>query len=312
MASVERVSWRGLGSIFLLSFLLAGETSAVELATEPTNQLAGPEEIFSDDFESAGLFEWTDWTAGSATPFRFSDLDLRDPHLFIDLPVFGCFDFTDTALPLDFGPSFNQALSDAVTSDGDMDNLLDLSLLLLFRPLTPMAFRERVDSVRGLCSAPIGSTSCDRDPASPREILPYSGQTAGICLEPVAGTTGGYTPTVAEPGAPCFVTEAEEFSIDLNGLTIPLLAAQTAGTLSGSPVDQLTPGLLLGFLREADADALLLPADLPIVGGQPLSILLRGGTGNCSSGDDRDTFMDESGWWFYFNFTADLVPYTGP
>ena len=69
----------------------------------------------------------------------------------------------------------------------------------------------------------------------------------------------------------------------------------------------MTDGLLLGFLLESEADAILIPADIPVVGGQPLSALFPGGTGNCSGGDDRDVHMSESGWWLYFNFTATLI-----
>ncbi|MCU0757367.1 MAG: hypothetical protein MUE46_20025 [Xanthomonadales bacterium] len=73
---------------------------------------------------------------------------------------------------------------------------------------------------------------------------------------------------------------------------------------------ELRPGLLRGFLTEAAADATLLPADLPVIGGRPLSSLFRGGTGNCSTGpSDKDTLDGVSGWWFYFEIRAVPVPY---
>ncbi len=48
-------------------------------------------------------------------------------------------------------------------------------------------------------------------------------------------------------------------------------------------------GLMRGFLSEAEAATVLLPATLPIVGGQPITVLLPGGAGNCAAHDDRDT-----------------------
>lgn len=61
----------------------------------------------------------------------------------------------------------------------------------------------------------------------------------------------------------------------------------------------------------AAALLILLPADLPVVGGQPLSILLPGGTGNCAGHDDCDLFEGVTGWWFYFEYVAEPVPWTG-
>ena len=51
--------------------------------------------------------------------------------------------------------------------------------------------------------------------------------------------------------------------------------------------------------------------DLPIVGGQPITVLLPGGAGNCAAHDDRDIANGVSGWWFYFNFPGDAVLWTG-
>lgn len=75
--------------------------------------------------------------------------------------------------------------------------------------------------------------------------------------------------------------------------------------------ESLIEGLIYGFLREDDADSILFPASYPIIGGQPISFLLPGGTGNCSFGDDTELHDGFFGWWFYFNFTAEYVPWTG-
>ena len=72
----------------------------------------------------------------------------------------------------------------------------------------------------------------------------------------------------------------------------------------------LVNGLLRGFLAETTAEATLLPASLPLVGGQPLSLLLPGGDSSCADHDGRDTRSGTLGWWFYLNFTAVEVPLT--
>ena len=65
---------------------------------------------------------------------------------------------------------------------------------------------------------------------------------------------------------------------------------------------------------EAAAQAILLPSDLPLVGGNRLSAVLPGGAGNdCTpAGDDRDVGPDGTtrGWYFYLNFEAAQAPYT--
>lgn len=137
----------------------------------------------------------------------------------------------------------------------------------------------------------------------------YDGLAGGTCLETVPGTTSGYVPAVDEPAAPCFVTSPETVLLELGGVAVPLADAQLGGTWTGDPIDGSAPGLLRGFLSEADADAVLLP---PKLGGAPLSSLLPGGTGSCAPGDDRDVHDGVSGWWFYLNLTAYQVDFVAP
>lgn len=272
--------------------------------------------ISSDDFESANTLAWdvrVGITLLPAESFRHNLLALRDPHVFVDLPIFGCFDFTDTDLPLGAGPSLNSQIATAIATDGDGDGFLDLSTLLLFRPYDGAALGVRVDTGPGACTAPPAPLSCDLDGVNVPQTIPYDALAAGSCLAPDAGTTSGYTPAVPEPTGPCFVTASRDALVDFAGVPVLLRSLQLAASQVGSPAPTgFLGGLQRGFLSEADADLILLPATVPIVGGQPISILFPGGTGNCAAGDDRDTVTGESGWWFYFEFESDEVTYVGP
>lgn len=272
--------------------------------------------IFADGFESGNTLAWSASVGEPALPpadvFRMSDLDLRDPHVYIDLPFIGCFDFTDQPLPLGLGPSFNQQLAAAITEDSEPDGFLDASLLLEFRPFDELASALRLDFGSGLCTAPMAGTSCAPDPASVPQTTTYDGVAAGNCLTPVAGTIyPPYTPEIASPTAPCFVSAARRVVFNLNGVGLPLSELELAGEWTAIPVARFVNGLMRGFLSEADAATVLLPPALPIVGGQPISVLLPGGSGNCAAHDDRDVQNGVSGWWFYFNFPADAVLWTG-
>ncbi len=272
--------------------------------------LRAQDEIFSDGFESGDLSAWSAAAGVAPLVFRFSDLDLRDPHLFAPIVIVVplCLDFTDDPI-VDF--SFNGSLQDQITGDEDADGFLDLSSLLLFRPFDEQASGERVDFDAGMCTAPVETSVCASDPMADPLAAAYDALAAGTCLETLPGTTSGYAPVVGEPAAPCFVTVAETVPFQLGDLTVTLEDVQIAAAFAGDPVTAFDSGLIRGFLSEADADALLLPVDLPVVGGQPLSVLLPGGTGSCAAGDDRDMNGGVSGWWFYFNFTAERVPYIG-
>ncbi len=272
--------------------------------------LRAQDEIFSDDFERGDFSAWSQVAGAAPRVFRFSDLDLRDPHLFAPVVIIVplCLDVTDDSLA---GFSFNGSLQDQITADADADGFLDLSSLLLFRPFDSQAVGERVDFDGGMCTAPIATTTCASDPLTDPLMTSFDAIAAGTCLEALPGTTSGYPPAVIGPTAPCFVTFAETVPFQLGDLTVTLEDVQIAAAFAGDLPTALDSGLIRGFLSETDADALLLPADLPVVGGQPLSVLLPGGTGSCATGDDRDMNDGVSGWWFYFDFEAARVPYIG-
>jgi hypothetical protein len=274
----------------------------------------GVETVFIGDFESGNTLGWSSRVPPEPAPdvYRAADLDLRDPHVFIDVTGFGCQDFTDVPAGGGFVPPLNDLLAAAVTADGDGDGLLDASVLLGFRPLDMLAAGERLDRGLGDCTAPLAGTVCDwRIPPVPVTTT-YDGLAAGDCLAPHPGTTSGYLPAPAAPAAPCFTSAPREVALVLLDIEIELIASQVgAEFLGGPPPASLESGLLLGFLTEAAANSILLPADLPIVGGQPISVLLPGGAGNCAPGDDRDLHQGQSGWWFYFDLRAEPAPFVG-
>jgi len=244
--------------------------------------------------------------------FRFADLDLRDPHVFVDF--IGCRDVTDNAL---VGFSVNGELQTNIQTDGDNDGLLDLSPTLVFRPLNQAdAATTPVEVQFADCTAPMASTTCSPSAIAPVAAMATTSLTMQ-CLGPIAGTTRPYTPAITSSTMPCFSTSATTVTIDLSGIPITLRDARVAATYSGTPATQLLNGLLIGFISEADANATIIPASFPLVGGKPLSLLLPGGDPpgpdqNCAAHSDKDMNNGVPGWWFYLNFRAARVPWTEP
>ncbi len=232
------------------------------------------------------------------TAFRFSDLDLRDPHAFVNF-IF-CNDVTDNVLA---GFSVNSELQTAIQTDEDMDGLLDLSPTLVFRPFSQTATTMPVEVHFAECTAPAGTTTCSPG-TGPVPMATATNMSTGTCLTPVPGTVRPYSPAITSTPAPCFVTSPVTVTINLSGIPITLYDAQVAASYVGNPATTMVNGLLRGFISEADADATIIPASFPIVGGQPLSRLLAGGTGACPSHSDKDTNNGVVGWWFYMNFPA--------
>ena len=237
------------------------------------------------------------------TAYRFTDLDIRDPHL--KTLVFGivCFDATDTV---------NGLLAENISMDADdpPDGLYDLSPVLVFRPLNQGGVSTPLDVYFADCSdsAPMACTGG----GNPPDVAGTgTNQTTGTCLAPIPGTLSSQDPPApTNATAPCFVSNAATLTIDVGGIPITLRDAQVAATYVGNPATSMTNGLLRGFITETDANNTIIPADIDVVGGMPLSALLPGGTGNCASYSAKDTHMGMVGWWFYLNFPATQRPWT--
>jgi hypothetical protein len=148
--------------------------------------------------------------------------------------------------------------------------------------------------------------------ATELEPTTYNNQDTGICLDAVPGTLRPYGGGINQPGPICFHSLPILLTVDLGGILIPLEEVQIGATYVGNPAASMSDGLLRGFLAESEADLIILPADIAVVGGDPLSSVLPGGSGCCASHDDRDNHNGQTGWWFYFDFPADEVTYIGP
>jgi hypothetical protein len=242
----------------------------------------------------------------SPTAFRVTDIDLLDPHVVALVGGFLCTDVTNSF--------FNPQLEDLITSDSEPDGLLDFSTLIVFRPLDQLSPVGIADVGIGDCTAPASTTVCDQNSESPLETESYSNFATGTCLAPYPETTSGYSPPVTSTLAPptCFVSDYLSLGLSFGGTIVPLEDVQLSANYVGDPADSLVNGLLSGFIRESVADTVLV--DTGLIGIVPISSLLPGGTGNCASGDDKDTGLDglTVGWWVYLEFTASEVPYIGP
>jgi len=282
--------------------------SAVLICSAPAPAQSTPDWFGVDGFEFVT----------PATVFRFTDLDLRDPHVFlpITIPPFPtiCTDFTDNVIPTT-AVSFNASIQDSYSADANpADGVLDASSLLWFRPLRRDGGIARVDNGGADCLAPAPPASCSASATAQAQSYVYASAISGTCLLPLPGTTGtpAYSPAVATPAGPCFVTAARTFTFDNAGTLITLNDAQIAASFVGDPATGLANGLLRGFLRETEANQITIVNPALPGGSVVLSSLLAGGSGSCSSRNDKDLHNGESGWWFYFNFSAEPVTYLDP
>jgi hypothetical protein len=222
-------------------------------------------------------------TPGLPEAFRIDSISLRDPHLFAFLGT--CMDGTDPPGVLGIF-SANGELSTLLNNDGDGDGFLDLNLLAVFRSLHQPPFAGgNLDIATGECTPPVGGETCGPD-ANPPQVAAYTNQTSGLCSVPLPGTsgpnnTGSYTPGIGTPGAPCFSTTPVNITFPFGLFTLPLQDVRAGATYVGSPANQLADGLLSGFLSESDANSILLPMTIPIIGASRGSLPQAAPEENC-------------------------------
>jgi hypothetical protein len=246
---------------------------------------------------------------GTVDAFRFTSLNVRDPHFFVDAPLVGCIDATDS-VPL--GDSVNEQFNAAIAADDPAmpDGALDLSLMLLFRPLdqTDGAAGD-MDFANGTCLVPAEATVCDLREGTEFNPTGFSSAAAGTCLEPDAAhlSSENYNPQPGTTSGPCFHAGPGNVTIQTS-FALELQDAEIAGQYVGDPADEFVQGTLRGFMPIAVAEATMLPPDLvESTGATTIAQLLPGGTGNCADHSD----LDGDGWWFYADFTAQRVPWNG-
>lgn len=242
--------------------------------------------------------------------FRIDSMNLRDPHLFASVEVFPgtelCLDVTDDNGDV---PSFNGNLNQSLNNDTDGDGLLDASILMRFEPL---GWPERPGNLllaEGECTAPVESTQCQL--ADPGTGDWFESTPDKLCRAALPGTVQPYDPPVPSITGPCFATPPGDQTVVVDGVELTLDSASLGGDWTTIDQGGIDSGLLRGFLSEDDADAVIIPEEIEVIGGQPLSSLLPGGSGNCSDLDDRDTLDGVTGWWFYFEYAAESVPSAG-
>jgi len=254
-----------------------------------------------------GLFLCTVPASAAKTVFRIDSMHWRDPHLTVD-SILGCLDLTDTETNTF---SFNNLVNTALQTDGDGDDILDLNYIFVFDepPQLPsnglVIFEAKV-----LCSPPVSYSACwyGLTPALfyPADYVNWIGPCNNIEAYSVEHT---YTPGITLPSGPCFTAYYNALQLDMGGVPLPLIGVTVGATYDGYPETGLINGLIKGFIREPIADQIILPASLP-GGGQPLSSLFPGGTGNCSPWSDKDLWngtKEFPGWYVYLNFTAKKV-----
>jgi hypothetical protein len=256
----------------------------------------------SDGTTTGGGTQGTDPSPSSApSAFRFDTAALVDPHVFLTNTDGTKTDLTSLA---------NQVFAELNTKDQfngqaqqGTDGNLDLSILGIFRPLDTQAESVPAELTVANCKAPLPTTGCT--PAN--QNLAFSAKVTnknGNCFQPYAGTTGGYSPAPNNPGGRCFTSATADITLPLlAGISIPFKQGTVAASYDSAQPTKLSNGVISAFLTEEQAQNIKFPTTIPLLGGQPISVLFKA--------EDMDQLSSgQKGWWLYFNFTAVLVPFS--
>lgn len=241
-------------------------------------------------------------TPESFRVFRADTVKLVDPHTFNP-----CASET-TAL-------INTGLTLAI-------NNTDLNFVIRFEPFDPSAVVGAVSVGLADC---VTTSSCGESAGAPLTAVAYENHGAGAtCLQALAGTVGKNNSTPYAPPAPnvvndagqkCWVANVPSMVLEFGDVIMPLGSVKVASRYGANPND-LTQGLLMGYLTKAAASTIDLPA--PFL-GTTLADHLRDGD-NCPTPQPEDTIDDRDanpggpgdGWWLYLNFTAKKITWTEP
>ncbi|AKF05542.1 DUF4215 domain-containing protein [Sandaracinus amylolyticus] len=270
------------------------------------------------------------------TGFRITSLTLISPRVIVDVPLGGCQDITVNCASVFGGCAADgvntmlaQALNPTTTTGGEYS----LHLVPIFRPYAPGTATTPADfHLNAECNQSPTPDSCGPAATAPSVAMSsVTNRSTGTCFTPIAsevntraGTPAAY-PTVNTVSGPCFISDAETLTIDIGGILVPLRDATLSAAYDGTAVGsrRLVNGVVRGFLTEADALTAALPADLPLVGGDPLYEHLQAGNrtvsgvadacnvGGGTNEDDADMNGTTRGFWFFLNFTAEEITWTG-
>ena len=235
-----------------------------------------------------------------ATVFRMGSMALRDPHVFYPFASF-CIDGTE---------ELNGEIQTQLDADANGDGFYDTSPLAVFKPLDQGGEPDSFGNRDGSCSTDVPS-QCTPGIQEPvwRWYGPFTVNPPTVCLGALPGTTSGYDPPVPAIGGFCFSTTAVDTVFPLTTLSLPLWDTQFAAPFPATS-GSTEGGLMRGFLRESDADEILID-----LGGTPivLSSVLPDGTGSCATGvpDGKDIDRGEPGWWMYLEYRLDAVSSSG-
>lgn len=302
-----------------------GTDSTGTASTGNTNPTSGPNPTSAASVDSTGSVDTTEPTSGGQTSmnpdstgasgdvvaFRFTSIYVRDPHFFAGNGL-ACLDITDNDVAVIGITSVNNQFNAAIANDNSdpADGVLDLSLLLLFRPLDQAdGAGGNFDFANGSCLIPEGATVCDLLDGTELYSSSYASQASGSCQAPVPGelSSANYNPQPGSTDGPCFLAGPSDVVIATSFANLPLSMATVAAQYVGDPADGLVAGTLHGFIDTATADGVTLPEEFQQY-VQVLSDLLPGGEGCCQDGySDKDG----DGWWFYADFEATVVPWNG-
>jgi len=268
---------------------------------------AMPPEQCDDGNRTAGDGCENDCTPSGPRPtaFRVVTLDLMDPHFY--LSFIGCRDVTDSPL---LGFSVNGELQSNVDD-------YTINYVTVHRPLDILLSTNPMALVDGTCMAGAPLPVCQVGAMGTSSPTTANNRPSGMTCYTADPTTlnSAYSAPNTVTG-PCFASDPIAFTVSLSGTPIPLTSARVAATYAGGvPPNRLVSGVISGFLSVADARAAILPASLPVVGGDTLFQHLaaaRVSGSSCSTRDDRDTYMGVTGFWVYMNFTATEATWVGP
>ncbi len=250
--------------------------------------------------------------------FRWDSFGVTDPHLY---QAGSCGDIT-FLLNITLDASVTGDKAGGNSPEFALDGVIDLGFVMLFRDLAQGdGEQSSMDFVVSDCTPlqPSPDASGGPTPCSPTVINPPNGAALSVttktdaqCLAAVPDTTdfaeaGNRTVEPGDHG--CFVNENPvDLTVTLGSVvSIPLSNVRIAGQWDATPPTGILNGFAYGFITEEDADAQVIDPRTPLVAGQTLSATLSGSE-DC---DHRDELDGVTGWWVYFPFTAEEVPWKG-